>query len=170
VLRIINERKNYNAEVISMKRVLTYILAGTLVVIVGGSAAYAAGLSDDKDNSISMVAPVYESDNETNYANSNLRYSYEYDNCLSGNMINTYARTNFIDGNGDGICDNRQSGGQSTGNGYVDEDGDGICDNRQSGGQSTGNGYVDEDGDGVCDNNTGIYRPQDGTGYKHGRK
>jgi hypothetical protein len=62
---------------------------------------------------------------------------------------------NFVDANGDGICDNRQNnffqgGQQGNGNGqrirlrsFVDENGDGICDNWQnniSQGRHRGNG------------------------------
>lgn len=42
---------------------------------------------------------------------------------------------NFVDADGDGICDNYGSNGNGYGNGYCN-----------------GNGYVDADGDGVCDN------------------
>jgi hypothetical protein len=67
---------------------------------------------------------------------------------------------NFVDEDGDGVCDNCGSGsyGRMHGNGgvnFVDEDGDGVCDNCGSGsyGQANGGGanFVDEDGDGVCD-------------------
>ena len=37
---------------------------------------------------------------------------------------------NFVDANGDGICDNRGTG---RGCWYVDADGDGVCDNYGSG-------------------------------------
>lgn len=49
---------------------------------------------------------------------------------------------------------------------YVDADGDGVCDNYGIGG--CGAGYVDADGDGICDNfNTG--NPQNGNGFQGGR-
>lgn len=38
---------------------------------------------------------------------------------------------------------------------FIDEDGDGICDNysnQKNCGKGLGLGYIDEDGDGVCDN------------------
>ena len=38
-------------------------------------------------------------------------------------------RINFVDTNGDGICDNH---GTNCGIGFVDENGDGICDHRAS--------------------------------------
>ncbi len=47
-------------------------------------------------------------------------------------------QANFVDANGDGVCDN-----------FIDEDGDGICDTRANRGQGR---FVDADGDGVCDN------------------
>lgn len=42
----------------------------------------------------------------------------------------------WVDNNGDGLCDNRGSGlngGNGQGGNFVDNDGDGICDNRGSG-------------------------------------
>jgi len=57
---------------------------------------------------------------------------------------------NYVDADGDGICDNWGTCG------YVDEDGDGICDNCgvAHGNYLAGNGryFIDADGDGVCDN------------------
>lgn len=55
---------------------------------------------------------------------------------------------NYVDANGDGVCDNWGNGGCRWN--YVDADGDGICDNRGNGG--CGWNYVDADGDGICDN------------------
>lgn len=74
-----------------------------------------------------------------------------------------YQGPNFIDENGDGVCDLMGSGafgnGQAGAN-FIDENGDGVCDLA-----GTGEGYgpfgyahrvcaenfVDEDGDGLCD-------------------
>ena len=60
-------------------------------------------------------------------------------------------------GRGSGTC-------LSSGQNFIDEDGDGLCDNWAGGGGWCGNGqcFIDEDGDGVCDNWTS--RPMDGTG------
>lgn len=90
-----------------------------------------------------------------------------------GAGLNTEA-PNFIDEDGDGVCDNysnrpmdgtgygAKNGGGYGGNGtgmnteapnFVDEDGDGLNDN-----------YADADDDGVCDNFATRVRPQDGTG------
>ena len=50
---------------------------------------------------------------------------------------------------------------------YVDADGDGVCDLLAAGGGGCGNqNYVDNNGDGVCDNFAA--RPQDGTGCQSG--
>ncbi len=78
-------------------------------------------------------------------------------------------KTNWVDANGDGICDSytgtpKMNKGAVKPN-FVDADGDGVCDNNTSG---TGNGkktnFVDADGDGVCDN-VGNPQPKlDGTG------
>lgn len=52
------------------------------------------------------------------------------------------------------------------GGNYIDENGDGICDRctAQQSGTGCRNAYTDEDGDGVCDNYTG----QTCTGGHHG--
>lgn len=55
-------------------------------------------------------------------------------------------RINFVDTNGDGICDNH---GTNCSIGFVDDNGDGICDHRIS--QKCSN-FVDNNGDGICDN------------------
>ena len=55
-------------------------------------------------------------------------------------------RINFVDTNGDGICDNHET---NCSIGFVDENGDGICDHRTS--QKCSN-FVDSNGDGICDN------------------
>jgi hypothetical protein len=52
--------------------------------------------------------------------------------------------SNFVDADGDGVCDDCQG----TDIGFVDADGDGVCDNCRG----TGVDFVDADGDGVCDN------------------
>ncbi|WP_129631054.1 hypothetical protein [Candidatus Oscillochloris fontis] len=44
-----------------------------------------------------------------------------------------------------------QSDGTCSGDNFVDADGDGVCDNTGSG-TGTGTNYTDADGDGVCDN------------------
>ncbi len=68
----------------------------------------------------------------------------------------------FIDADGDGICDNWQQGGRGghrgRGQEFVDTDRDGVCDNWQQGGRGghrgCGQGFVDADGDGVCDHHS----------------
>ena len=56
--------------------------------------------------------------------------------------------TNYVDSDGDGVCDNWASR-YCTGN-FVDADNDGICDN--CGAAHHGANFVDANGDGVCDN------------------
>ncbi len=80
-------------------------------------------------------------------------------------------RRNFIDADGDGVCDNIREGICS----YIDTDGDGICDNR---GARNGNcpaeggkNFVDADGDGVCDHYASGQNRGNGhrNGSHHGR-
>lgn len=74
---------------------------------------------------------------------------------------------NFVDSDGNGVCDNYDSNGCGNGAGFVDADGDGVCDNYGSNGCGNGAGYVDADGDGVCDNfATGT--TQNGCGIRRG--
>lgn len=71
---------------------------------------------------------------------------------------------NFVDADGDGICDNAGSGCV-----YADADGDGLCDvcGAEHGSCLTGEGaaFVDADGDGICDN----YGSGQGRGCGYGR-
>jgi len=92
---------------------------------------------------------------------------------------------NFIDADGDGICDLYQSGNQGAGQygrqarqmNFVDVDGDGVCDNSANQGRGFMNGqarqmnFIDEDGDGVCDfySNGSNTAEQLGKRYSRGR-
>ncbi|MFH1052067.1 MAG: T9SS type A sorting domain-containing protein [bacterium] len=58
-------------------------------------------------------------------------------NGKGNNNGGNHGTVNFVDADGDGICDN-----------FVDEDGDGKCDHCTG----LGTGFIDEDGDGNCDN------------------
>lgn len=66
-----------------------------------------------------------------------------------GDGICDYAGSfcNYIDSDGDGICDYCGSF-HSSGSAFVDADGDGICDYYAVG---QCGGFVDADGDGICD-------------------
>ena len=67
---------------------------------------------------------------------------------------------NFVDN--DGVCDYYNTSCQ-----FVDNDGDGICDNCGSNNCGNGAGYVDADGDGICDNYT-ANTSQNGSGSRRG--
>ena len=58
---------------------------------------------------------------------------------------------NYIDANGDGVCDNWGTDAGGNGGSFVDANGDGICDDYGTG-SCGGWRYVDANGDGVCDN------------------
>ena len=60
-----------------------------------------------------------------------------------GLFVTTEENPNFVDANGDGICDNYIEGSHR--HLFIDEDGDGICDNRNN------HIFVDENKDGICD-------------------
>ena len=90
----------------------------------------------------------------------------------AGTGTGPYCEENFIDEDGDGVCDlmgtgqgngrmngrmsGRRGGNQGMGQGpnFVDADEDGVCDH-----------HVDTDGDGLSDG-----PPRDGTGMQHGRR
>lgn len=72
-------------------------------------------------------------------------------------------RANYVDANGDGVCDNYGTG-RGQGMYYVDANGDGVCDNYGTG-RGQGMYYVDANGDGVCDN----YGMGRGAGFRGGR-
>lgn len=103
----------------------------------------------------------------------------------TGICIHSENECNYVDNNGDGICDNIEGGtGQNNVNrvNYVDENGDGICDNQETGsGQNsvqqvadqnndTRSNFVDDNGDGICDNRNadciGIRRNGQGRGCR----
>lgn len=121
-----------------MKKLLAGIVTMGLVLSVGGTTAFAAGAACGR-----------------NFIDAGNKGVCGY--------YNTFCQ--FVDADGDGICDNCGLGGCSIG--YVDVDGDGVCDNYGSGncgmGAGKGTGYVDADGDGICDNRT-TRTPQNGTG------
>jgi len=87
----------------------------------------------------------------------------------------------FVDADGDGVCDNL--GSRTTGRGYghqnnsesagfVDADGDGVCDNlgTMSGAQGQNQqNYVDADGDGTCDHQDGSGTGTGSRSQQHGR-
>lgn len=59
----------------------------------------------------------------------------------------------FVDADGDGVCDNRAM--KEKGASFIDENGDGVCDNRGAASgscQRQSMDFVDENGDGICDN------------------
>lgn len=77
---------------------------------------------------------------------------------------------NFVDTDGDGICDN--AGSMCI---YADADEDGICDNCGSyhwcgmAGTGSGRNFVDVDGDGVCDHYGTGQGSGCGRGFRGGR-
>ncbi len=85
-------------------------------------------------------------------------------NGKGNNNNGNHGQVNFIDTDGDGICDNfvdsdgdgkcDHCAGLGSGTGFIDEDGDGKCDNAGTGKRGNGTRFIDADGDGVCDNFT----------------
>lgn len=96
-----------------------------------------------------------------------------------GKMVKKQLKTNWVDVDGDGVCDNytgtpkRLNAQTPAAANFVDADGDGVCDNT---GNPQGKGkrlnFVDADGDGVCDNVGNPVRQQlkDGSGAGEGSK
>lgn len=116
-----------------MKRILLGIVAAGIILTIGATTAFAAGMRNGCAGTPGTGI------------------------CQNGENCDYY-----VDTDGDGICDNcRNTAGACTGNtackNYVDADGDGVCDTCGGGhgtcinGGACGN-YADANGDGVCDN------------------
>jgi len=76
------------------------------------------------------------------------------------------AGPNFIDTDGDGICDNRSKkrGGNKN---FVDANNDGVCDNFAARGTNRqGKNFIDNNNDGVCDN---LANSRQGRGHGKGK-
>lgn len=71
---------------------------------------------------------------------------------------------NYIDEDGDGICDYAPRDGTGKHNGYAQGRGAGLGAGPYGSQDGSCDNYIDEDGDGVNDN-----APRDGTGEQHGR-
>lgn len=118
---------------ILMKRILLGIVAAGIILTIGATTAFAAGLHNRCAGGAGIGI------------------------CRNGESCGYYA-----DADGDGICDNcGNTAGTCTGNAacssYVDADGDGVCDICGGGHGNCVNGglcgnYADADGDGFCDN------------------
>ena len=115
-----------------MKKFVTGILVLALVLSVSSTTVFAAGGRHGRR------AANVDKRNDCGYYNADCQ---------------------FVDSDGDGLCDlcglGANHAGKSCGANYIDEDGDGICDlcgrEAHSAGQGCGANYIDEDGDGLCD-------------------
>lgn len=165
-----------------MKR---YMIVGIAVVAILGIAITMALASNPAmaDNAFGGAAQ----------ASSVIDTGVNTDTAVTQDPIATPAGQNFVDEDGDGVCDTcgsipgmgtySHSGQGAVGSNFVDLDGDGICDdctplapadgtgNQYGNGSNGGNGaagsnFVDLDGDGVCD--TCGTAPADGTGSHYG--
>lgn len=143
-----------------MKKVVAGIVTMGLVLVAGGTTAFAAepgrgryfadadgdGICDNADSM--CIYADSDGDGICDVCGANSL------SCL------TEDGTVFVDVDGDGICDNcgtyHWCDMAGAGN-FVDADGDGVCDNYAAGqgnGSQGGCGryYSDTDGDGICDN------------------
>jgi hypothetical protein len=77
------------------------------------------------------------------------------------------AGSNYIDSNGDGICDNRPGRSKGDKRNFIDNDGNGICDNfKVQGAGGQGSNFTDNNNDGICDNSK---NGRQGNGFGNGR-
>lgn len=97
-----------------MKRILLGVLAAGIVLSIGATTVFASGMHNGQGNAF----------------------------CLSG-VCQTSSCSNYVDADGDGLCDNCDGshGACQTGSctNYVDADGDGLCDNHSANHDSCGN-------------------------------
>ncbi len=97
-----------------MKRILLGVLAAGIVLSIGATTVFASGMHNGQGNAF----------------------------CLSG-VCQTSSCSNYVDADGDGLCDNCDGshGACQTGSctNYVDADGDGLCDNHSANHDGCGN-------------------------------
>lgn len=97
-----------------MKRILLGVLAAGIVLSIGATTVFASGMHNGQGNAF----------------------------CLSG-VCQTSSCSNYVDADGDGLCDNCDGshGVCPTGSctNYVDADGDGLCDNHSANHDGCGN-------------------------------
>lgn len=97
-----------------MKRILLGVLAAGIVLSIGATTVFASGMHNGQGNAF----------------------------CLSG-VCQTSSCSNYVDADGDGLCDNCDGshGACPTGSctNYVDADGDGLCDNHSANHDGCGN-------------------------------
>ena len=118
---------NTNDQVISSKNRKAPVALGIIAAIVALAGAVAIGVGSASAEQPSVQAAVEDS---------NLAAG------VSGCVASACA--NYVDADGDGVCDYRGTRGAGGSGCWTDANGDGICDNC--------GGYVDADGDGICDN------------------
>ena len=97
-----------------MKRILLGVLAAGIVLSIGATTVFASGMHNGQGNAF----------------------------CLSG-VCQTSSCSNYVDADGDGLCDNCDGshGACQTGSctNYVDADGYGLCDNHSANHDGCGN-------------------------------
>lgn len=167
------------------KTVISFLAAGALLA-AGTISVFAAG-DDASATDNAAGTPKYS---ETSAGVSDAAYQQLSLESSTSETVAAETETgvNYVDADGDGICDNYDGTSNGYGNGcgagYVDADGDGVCDNYDGSsngygngcgygngacsGNGSGAGYVDSDSNGVCDNYENRTCPQDGTGNQYG--
>lgn len=107
-----------------MKKIIVAILTGAVIIsTVAGVNAKANG-------------------NNNHYSDCDLSTATDCSKTIASGVekavVSTTQKLNYVDTNGDGICDNQGTNTQyTTGKNYVDANGDGVCDNQ---GTCQGNG------------------------------
>lgn len=141
---------NTNDQVISSKNRKAPVALGIIAAIVALAGAVVIGVGSASAEQPSVQAAVEDSNLAAGVSGCVASACANYVDA-DGDGVCDYRGTRgaggagcWTDANGDGICDNC--------GGYVDADGDGVCDNRGSRGSAGCGGYVDADGDGICDN------------------
>lgn len=159
-----------------MKRSMIVGLA--IVAILGGATVSALANKTATTNALDTTEPV----------ESVLDEAVNLETAVTREQPAVPTGQNFVDEDGDGVCDTcgsvpgsgtgNQNGNGAGGSNFVDEDGDGVCDTcgsvpgsgmgSQNGNGAMGSNFVDEDGDGICD--TCGMAPADGSGKQYGRQ
>ena len=140
----------------------TTVFAGTVEQeVLSDRPIYMCGVEGSKI-SAKLCQEVLSKNLALNISEINTEQDIPAESLTQENLI-TYT-SNYVDADGNGICDNLGTAGANYGSGrgqdanYVDADNDGICDNLGTAGANYGSGrgqganYVDADNDGICDN------------------
>lgn len=146
-----------------MKKVLVGVSTAIVIVCISAVSVFATCSKKQSQNLVKT-----KNNGIDGYFSNDYCYTEEIENNYSASIVNiesTKQNKNFVDANGDGICDlpNNCMCINSDSKDYND------CTHAYRGSHRTeyGRNFVDSNRDDICDNAISNTRPQDGTGQKN---